>query len=204
MRRTVDLTGQRFGRLLVLEQAGVNKHRSALWFCRCDCGAEKIIAAHSLRVCGTKSCGCIQKEIARKTFTKHGMSETPTYTTWEGMVQRCTNPKSPTYEYYGGRGIKVCERWRAFENFLVDMGDKPRKKSIDRIDPNGNYEPSNCRWATRYDQARNRCNTHLYELNGQRKILTDWAAEFGINQFTVAGRLRRGWDFHRALTQEAY
>ena len=202
--RMIDITGQRFGRLLVLERVGLSKSRSARWLCRCDCGTEKTITSHSLRICGTKSCGCIQREIAHKMFTKHGMNRTPTYRVWEGIIQRCTNPKSPVYGYYGERGIRVCEPWLRFENFFADMGNKPSKLSIDRIDPNGNYEPGNCRWATRHDQARNRCNTHLYELNGQRKILTDWAAEFGVNRFTVAGRLRRGWDFHRALTQEAY
>lgn len=159
-----DLLGQRFGRLKVVAYAGTSKHKTALWLCSCDCGATRIVLSSSLLSGATKSCGCLHREkLAEhsRNSTKHGYCKTgqvhPLYQTWSNMIQRCENQKIPGFYNYGGRGIRVCERWRtSFANFLEDMGDKPADTSLDRIDPNGNYEPTNCRWADSSVQHRNR------------------------------------------------
>lgn len=137
-------------------------------------------------------------------MTHHGMYKSPIYGIWECVMSRCNNPNNTAYHHYGGRGIKVCARWQKFENFLQDMGPRPARKTIDRIDVNGNYELSNCRWATMREQMRNRRDNVHYEYRGRKQILPDWSAEFGINPSTVASRMKRGWSLERSLTQEVY
>jgi len=165
--RFKDITGQRFGRLLVKHCVGSDKKHQALWVCSCDCGNAFIACGFRLRSGIVKSCGCLRREVsaarARITSRTHGHAlkdnHTPEYDVWASMIYRCTNPNHPAWKYYGGRGISVCERWRhSFENFLSDMGFRPTDKhSIDRFPNNdGNYERSNCRWATMKEQAANR------------------------------------------------
>ena len=162
MASLIDLTGQRFGHLLVLvktvKPANVRNTRGQ-WLCRCDCGNEVRIESASLRNGPTKSCGCQHDNMIRLSKTIHGHStkgtRSSTYNSWAGMLTRCRNPKSAAYKYYGARGISVCDRWLVFETFLTDMGECPRGKSIDRINNDGDYEPANCRWATRAQQASN-------------------------------------------------
>lgn len=149
--RLIDLTGQRFTRLTVVERAPNNGKQPA-WLCRCDCGEMTTVQGGNLRDGNVQSCGCLRRP--------HGHSwdrgePSGAYVSWKAMIQRTTNPKRRGYENYGGRGIRVCERWLTFENFLADMGDRPDGKSLDRIDPDGNYELANCRWATRSEQQRN-------------------------------------------------
>lgn len=129
-----------------------------------------------------------------------GKTKNPAYQVWADMKQRCLNPKVPQYHNYGGRGITVCDRWlSSFENFLIDMGEKPAGKSIDRINNDGNYEPGNCRWATSKEQRDNQRTTHLIEIQGVTKPLRDWARDYGIHETTIHGRLRRGWDIESAV-----
>jgi hypothetical protein len=162
-----DLTGQRFERLVVLERAENNKNnkcRGARWKCSCDCGATTVVPAGSLRSGHTKSCGCFQREQVRERHTKHGHSsggarqDSPTYMSWIAMKSRCFNPNRKKYIEYGGRGITVCDRWKdSFANFLSDVGERPLGKTLDRYPNNdGNYEPSNTRWATSSEQMSNR------------------------------------------------
>ncbi|MCK5608150.1 hypothetical protein KAR91_40085, partial [Candidatus Pacearchaeota archaeon] len=151
-KRKLSLVGKKFGRLLVLGEAS-KKGKKLYWHCVCDCGRNITVYAESLKGGDSKSCGCLNLE----RVTKHGMIDTIEYTSWKKMKSRCYNPKHKHFNHYGGRGITVCGRWmESFENFFKDMGPRPSKKySLDRINNNGNYEPSNCRWATLSEQHRN-------------------------------------------------
>lgn len=164
--RPIDMTGQRFGKLLVQRRSPVNSTQNAAqWLCKCDCGNETTVIGILLRNGRTRSCGCLHADqmvalVVRG--TKHGHATkgiTPTYHTWASMLARCENPNNTRYADWGGRGIRVCDRWHDFRNFLSDMGEKPKAHSIDRINNDGNYEPGNCRWATMREQNRNRRNT---------------------------------------------
>ncbi len=154
----IDLTGQRFGRLVVLHSAPRVMGQAARWWCRCECGTEKAIQGRYLRDGQIVSCGCRMRECLQPTPIQHGHARvahvTGTYRSWCAMIQRCTNPKAPNYAEYGGRGIRVCERWLVFANFLKDMGERPVGTSLDRWpNANGNYEPGNCRWGTVAEQT---------------------------------------------------
>jgi hypothetical protein len=172
MKSSQDLTGQRFGRLLVKRLAGVDKSRDTRWECICDCGNTLTVTSSHLMLGHTKSCGCFRVEVSRKWGESrkgisvnfvHGHSSSSrgsprgsrTYSAWKAMRERCSNPKHQKYGYYGGRGISVCERWDSFVNFLFDMGECPPGLTIERVNNGGNYEPSNCKWATRSEQIRN-------------------------------------------------
>lgn len=150
----IDLTGQRFGRLVAEKFHSLRKGR-AMWECRCDCGNRHIVQAGRLRGNRTRSCGCLRRDKSAERAFRHGMLRTPTYLTWVSMIQRCENPKATGYEYYGGSGISVCEEWHKFENFLADMGERPSDRTLDRKNSFGHYEPGNCRWATKQEQRDN-------------------------------------------------
>ena len=159
--KKLNLKEQRFGRLTVLEETNLRRNGYVVWECKCDCGNVVLITSHKLNTNYTKSCGCLQRERATEANTKHGhyKNRTPsrTWVTWYNMKQRCLNAKNKDYKYYGQRGIEICDGWQtSFINFLEDMGERPVGKTIDRIDPNGNYERSNCRWATMSQQYMNK------------------------------------------------
>jgi hypothetical protein len=156
MGKLIDITGKRFGRWKVLAIHPERARRHVLWLCRCDCGTERPVRGDNLHNGTSTSCGCFARENAAKLLTKHGLSRIRAYCIWENVKQRCCNPRAPSYPYYGGRGITVCERWLTFENFYADMGDPADGMSLDRIDNDDNYEPGNCKWSTRSQQNSNR------------------------------------------------
>ena len=135
---------------------------------------------------------------------KHGLCYHPLYGRWRGMVQRCTDPNYKAYKHYGGRGIKVCERWREFPNFLADMGMPKRGESLDRIDPNGHYEPGNCRWVSQKEQMRNTRHNWRVTFNGKTQCLQDWAKELGLCAETLKYRLEAKWPMEQAMTSTIY
>lgn len=201
MSKLIDLTEQRFGRLVVIKWVKKDKWRQSYWLCQCDCGKEKIVCGNDMKRGKTKSCGCLNIEKIIERFTTHGRRYDKIYQIWSTMIQRCTNPNHIQWEDYGGRGITVCQRWMEFENFLEDMGECSNGHSIDRIDNDGNYEKSNCRWATGSQQCRNKRNNHLVTHNGYTKCITQWAEELGINIKTLAFRLNSdNWSTEDALT----
>lgn len=166
---------------------------------RCACGVEKAVMIQHIR--RSKSCGCLTNSIIAKARTRHGMTDSPAWLTWKNMLDRCRNKNCASWSSYGGRGIQVCERWETFENFFADMGARIGELTIERIDNDGNYEPSNCRWATSKEQAINRRSTVFLEAFGKKQSVTDWAAEIGIQQATLNHRIRANWPTEKALTQ---
>lgn len=200
--RIKDMTGQRFGRLTAVKF--VELRAQARWLCQCDCGNQTIVLGGQLRSGMTRSCGCLHSEsVARRNIENrtHGMFGTPEYRSWSAMMSRCTNPSHRAYPRYGGRGIVVCDAWLKFEQFYADMGARPDGASLDRIDNDKGYEPSNCRWATRIEQQRNKRNNRLLTHNGQSLPVSEWAEIYGLSQYAIHERLKRGWSVHEALTQ---
>jgi len=152
-----DRTGKRFNRLLVISRAENNKWGQVQWNCLCDCGKVKVICGGSLSAGKSQSCGCLIAERNIELNTTHGLTNSPEYFVWDGMRQRCGNPNHKAFQHYGGRGIQVCRRWALFGNFFSDMGERPGKKYwIERIDNDGNYSPTNCKWETTSKQAQNK------------------------------------------------
>jgi hypothetical protein len=196
-----DLTGQKFGRLLV-ESCSDRRSGNIYWSCLCDCGQRCTVRADRLKSGETKSCGCWHVESVTQRSTKHGGIRSGSYKTWQAMIERCRNPNNSGYHLYGARGVRVCPEWSAsYQAFRDDMGDRPSDRhSIDRIDPNGDYGPSNCRWATPNQQARNRRDSNNLTLNGVTRNIADWSDSIGISVGGIKKRLRLGWTIEEALT----
>lgn len=196
-----DLTGKKFGNWTVLGPAVVTNKRHPKWNCLCKCGTRRPVFAQSLRSGASKGCGCTVARMASERSRKHGKSHTSLYKAWAGMKDRCFNPNNLHYAEYGGRGITVCDRWRdSFSNFIADMGDRKPGLTIERIDNDGNYEPGNCKWATRKEQQRNRRVCNNLTFNGETLCVSEWAERIGLKHETLRGRLSRGWSVEKALT----
>jgi len=202
-----SIIGKRFGRLVVLGRDESWTGRKIRWLCRCDCGNTCAAFGDNLVTENTRSCGCLRRETTTIQKTKHGLFHTALWDCWQHMVQRCTNPKVARYPAYGGRGIRVCDRrLRSIVAFSEDMGPMPSPKhQIDRIDNDGNYEPENCRWATRTQQARNRRTSKRIVVNGESITLAEASERFGINYGTLRSRIvDYGWSIHDATRMPRY
>ena len=193
-----DLTTKKFGMLTCIERAE-NKGKKTVWLCRCDCGKETRVMAGNLKNCHTTSCGHIWKDAIAKSTTKHGLAKLPEYKNYSQMMQRCNNPNAKHYSYYGGRGIKVCKRWQGesgMRNFLKDMGNRTTPlHTLDRIDGDGDYEPSNCRWATRKEQSNNiSCNLdrQYVDYKGKRITVLELAKAEGVSMKALYWR-KQNW-----------
>ena len=201
MWKAEDLSGRRFEKLKVISRVANNKHGRAVWLCECECGNRKEIAAANLKKGSTTSCGCYSRSLKRKKGT-HGMTNTRIFHEWESMIQRCKNPNNQRYRDYGGRGIKVCDDWMndftSFYEWAVNNGYDDTL-TLDRKNVDGDYEPSNCRWITNFEQQSNKRNNRIIECNGEKHILNEWARITGLNAQTIAWRIDRGWKTEDAL-----
>ena len=206
MTALVDRTGDRYGRLIVISRCENNSRGQAIWKCLCDCGNYKTILGNDLHRGSTKSCGCFSSELLSSgaNHRKHGLSGTSEHNTWLNIKSRCYKENNPAYHNYGGRGIKVCDRWlESFENFYADMGKKPSKNhSIDRSDNDKGYSPDNCVWATRKEQMNNVRYNRLITLNGVTKTVSEMAEYFNIKLSIVQTRLARNWSDEDAFKKE--
>lgn len=197
-----NLIGNRFGRLVVIEQSGKDSMGRAIWLCKCDCGENKAVRSRNLIQKMTVSCGCYNREATKNRLVTHGQAgkayRTVEYATWASIKSRCYNPNNQDYKNYGGRGIIVCDRWlNSFENFFIDMGLRPSEKmSIDRIDSNKEYSLENCRWGTDELQARNKTNNHTLSYDGETMILEDWAKTLKVSNGAIRYHLNKGKDFN--------
>lgn len=204
--KVIDLTGQRFGMLTVLERCGTSKDGQKVYLCRCDCGNLKEIRSGNLRGGHTNSCGCLaSKATARRNRESavHGGCGTRLYGIWIDMRQRCSYEKSINWHLYGGRGISVCDEWNEsfepFRDWALSNGYADGLQ-LDRIDNDGNYEPDNCRWSTRAEQGNNRRTCVYVTIDGVTKSVTEWCSETGVNRMVAYARIRRGWVPAEAVT----
>ncbi len=206
--RIVDISGHRYGKLTVLHRhSEKSKSGRIMWFCVCDCGKTCVVQSNNLRSGNTKSCGCegSRTKIGQK-FATHGIPDDhPVYRAWNEMKKRCYSENHKNYNRWGRRGIRVCDEWlydfKAFYDWSLENGWE-KGLSIDRIDNDGNYEPSNCRWATAREQAINRSSTIWIECGGERLCLIDWSRKTGLCKDTIKQRLKRGWTVEKALFTE--
>lgn len=192
--RKIDMTGIRYGAIVALNDVGLCADGKYKWLCQCDCGNKFESSGSKIRSGETVTCPACSKERVRLSRVKHGMRKTAEYRIWTHIKSRCYNEKVPEFKHYGGRGISMCDRWlSSFNNFIADMMVRPTNKhSIDRIDNNGNYEPSNCRWATSSEQANNTRSNRKITINGTTKNMGQWANENGLRHESVYKRLKRG------------
>lgn len=198
--RKIAMVGRRYERLEVICEKGKDSRGEYLWLCKCDCGEEIITTGGNLRSGNTKSCGCWNVEMFVSKTYRHGMKDSRIYSIWASMRRRCNVESSHAYKDYGGRGIKVCERWNRFINFYEDMiSGYADDLTLDRINPNGNYEPENCRWATTKEQARNKRNTKFIEHKGKKATAIEWQEISGTDATTINYRIKKGWDLEEAI-----
>lgn len=189
MQNTIHLVGKTFGRLTVVSQAPHHNGRVS-WICLCSCFRFKTTDSKSLRTGKVSSCGCIRRT--------HGMTGSPLHKVWTNMRNRCNNPRAKDFEYYGGHGIEVCERWNDFELFLKDMGERPPGASIERRHNDKNYTPDNCYWASNLEQRRNTRRNRKLTAGGRTQLMIDWTRELGGCDTLIITRLRMGWSIEDA------
>lgn len=208
MPKIIDITGQRFGRLVAIERsqnvARTNAPSRPAWLCACDCGTRKVVSKACLISGLAKSCGCIRREVVSAKNTSHGMSKTPEYISWGQMNRRCHDMSNKNYKDYGGRGISVCEQWRhSFENFFSSMGRRPTiKHSLERKDNSLGYSPGNCKWATRREQSQNRRGRRYLSAFGTTLPVEDWGHKISVRPKTILARIDRlGWPVSRAVSE---
>lgn len=193
---------ERFNKLVFIRETHPKDGKRRALF-RCDCGNLTEVDVYGVRNGCPKSCGCAYKDyIDSGSHKTHGLTRTHIYARWKTMLSRCRNPNSQKYPRYGARGIKVCDRWKKFENFIEDMGHPPKGASIDRIDNNGDYEPSNCRWATPKEQSNNMSRNIVLEYDGKTMTAAEWEDHLGYNREIISARIRLGWSVERAITQK--
>ena len=206
----IDMTGKKYGILTVIERIGTANDKQALWKCKCDCGNVCNIRGRDLRVGHTRSCGCMSHEWTNNKKKIHGKTDTRLYNVWLSMKNRCYRENVRAYEHYGGRGIKVCLEWQEFIPFMewaysngYDENAARGQCTLDRIDVNGNYEPSNCRWVSVSVQANNRRNNRLIEFDGQIRTSKQWSDITGISRANIENRIDNlGWSIEKALTKK--
>lgn len=191
-------TGDVVGRWVLVAKASSDRY-GVRWHCRCSCGTERTVSEQSLRRRRSMSCGCKRGEGLAARCYRHGCVDSGLYHTWWLMRRRCENPAHKSYADYGGRGIRVCERWLDVRSFVEDMGPRPPEASLDRIDNDGNYEPSNCRWATKSEQQLNKRNTAYLKVGGVTKPRSQWAREKGVSHSLINWRLKSGWSPEAAV-----
>ena len=206
MTKLIDLSGQRFGRLVVKARVFSEHSKGTVWACVCDCGNHVQVVGGNLKSGNSKSCGCFDREMVSLRFWKHGDSKngkSAEYRTWSNLKDRCSRQNNKHFNNYGGRGIVVCNRWlNSFVDFLADVGPRPScRYSLDRIDNDGNYEPGNVRWATDKEQSNNRRTSVFYEFKGERLTNAQWAERLGLKPVTLWVRVHTlGWSIEKALT----
>ena len=195
---TTDLTGSEIGHWRVMSRAPNRYRGQPYWLCQCVCGKQREVNGQRLTDGNTKSCGCRR----RPSQLTHGRAKTREHRTWCAIIYRCGNPACPTYKYYGARGISVCAEWRnSFERFYADMGPCPANHSLERKNNSKGYEPENCCWATRKQQARNTRRNAVLTWNGESLPIVAWADRTGISQKTIGTRIRDGWTVGDALSK---
>lgn len=202
-----DLTGKRFGKLVVIKRSGSDKHKNATWLCRCDCGNETIVSGIYLRQGETRSCGCLQRKVVREAKATHGLSKTRLYRVWAGIKNRCYNPRAENYKYYGAKGVTMCDEWKndflSFRDWALNNGYDESAKTqvctIDRIDCGKSYSPNNCRIANHVTQCNNQTSNRIFTYNETSKSMAEWARVFGIKYTTLRARIRRGIPFDKAI-----
>jgi len=198
----INIIGQKFNKLTVISRAPDKQKWKPIYNCLCDCGNKVIVYNYNLKNNHTTSCGCHQKRVASKKNRTHYLTGSTEYRTWANMKNRCYNTRSKRFNDWGGRGIKVCDRWiDSFENFLEDMGKKPTPQhSIDRIDNNGNYTPSNCKWSTTIEQSNNKNNNVVLEYKGRKLTISEWSRVTKITDKVLYSRISKGWNVEKTLT----
>lgn len=203
MGKPLNLIGQRFGRLVVTEQAP-NRNQKRTWVCVCDCGNVIVTTTQNLRKGDTKSCGCYKHDLTVERLTIHGETHTRLHNIWKAMRRRCCDVKYSDYKYYGERGITVCDEWKddflTFKEWSVANGYSSNL-TLDRIDPNKAYMPLNCRWVSMKAQCNNRRNNVNYTYNGEEHTLSEWSERLKIPYHRLYMRLYNGWDFAKAISE---